>query len=281
MIYRQDANFPYPVFSNTTNGYTNNYFELDVSVNETTLDYLFNIEVDIDSEYMKQLLTSGKAQLIFIIQSQDNKFHRLDWGQRVVKVKKTRVSLNERTSIQLHIQALEDINFKDNNDLSDFYYQFREEINVTKYSLLGYSNVITLRNVKKPFELFEKRLDENLKSDIKIELGQETIIIHYRKPEFQFNHMPKSNVLNNPYIYTGLTKALQAFISNNSDDGDIELEELKEPDGTLDWKLYNLMKSKGVSRLHNDNIDEVIHAISNRIIERYTNALGEMISNGS
>ena len=83
--------------------------------------------------------------------------------------------------------------------------------------------------MKKPYQLFEKRLDENLNSDIKIELGQETIIIHYRKPEFQFIHLPKSNVLNNPYIYTGLTKALQAFITNNSDDGDVDLEEIKEP----------------------------------------------------
>ncbi|MFP3442986.1 hypothetical protein R0K18_35145, partial [Pantoea sp. SIMBA_133] len=76
----------------------------------------------------------------------------------------------------------------------------------------------------KPFELFEKKVDENLKSDIKVELGQETIVIHYKKPEFQFNHLPKSNILNNPYIYTGLSKALQAFILNNSDDGDVDIE---------------------------------------------------------
>ncbi|WAA13362.1 hypothetical protein [Fervidibacillus halotolerans] len=281
MIYRKNANFPYPVLSNTSNAYVKNTFEFDVDVYDISSDYQFNIEIEIDSEYIKKLLTTGKAQLIFIIQSKDNKYFRLTSSQNSVLVKKSRVSLNDKTSLQLHIQTLEDINFKDNFDLNDFYQEFKHEINIPKYSLLGFSNVISLLNIKKPFDLFEKRLDENLNSEIKIELGQETIIINYKKSEFQFNHLPKSNVLNNPYIYTGLTKALQAFIAANSKDGDVDLEDINEPEGTLDWKLYNLMKNKGVTRLNYDNIDEVIHIISNRIIEKYTKALEEMVNNGS
>jgi len=283
MIYKKDANFPYPILTNTSNSYNPNHFLLDVNVRDSTEsnEYIFDLDIEIDSVYINQLLNAGKAQLIFIIQSKDNKYFRLSSKERSIKVKKSRVSLNEKTSMQLLIQALTDLNFQDNNDLNDFYYQFRNEIHVPKYALLGYSNVITLRHVKKPFDLFEKRLDENLKSDIKVELGQETIIIHYRKPEFQFNHLPKSNVLNNLYVYIGLTKALQMFISNHSTDGDIDLDDMNEPDGHLDWKLYTLMKNKGVTRLNNDNIDEVIHAISDRMIEKYTTALGEMINNGS
>lgn len=264
MIYKKDANFPYPILTNTSNSYNPNHFLLDVNVRDSTEsnEYIFDLDIEIDSVYINQLLNAGKAQLIFIIQSKDNKYFRLSSKERSIKVKKSRVSLNEKTSMQLLIQALTDLNFQDNNDLNDFYYQFRNEIHVPKYALLGYSNVITLRHVKKPFDLFEKRLDENLKPDIKVELGQETIIIHYRKPEFQFNHLPKSNVLNNLYVYIGLTKALQMFISNHSTDGDIDLDDMNEPDGHLDWKLYTLMKNKGVTRLNNDNIDEVIHAIS-------------------
>lgn len=282
MIYRKNANFPYPVLSSTSNGYAENCFEVDINVTDDADYYHFSFEYEIDSEFIKQLLNQRKAQLIFIIQSKDNKFFRLHNNQRVVNIHKSRISLNERTSIQLHIQALEDINFKDNNDLSEFYYRFRDEITVPKYSLLGYSNVIVFDGtIRKPFELFEKRVDENLNSDIKVELGQEMIIIHYRKPEFQFNHLPKSAVLNNPYVYTGLTKALQAFITNNSEDGYIDLEELEEPSGALYLKLYNLMKMKGVTELTYDNIDEVIYKISNQIIEKFTSALGEMINSGS
>lgn len=282
MIYRKNANFPYPILSNASNSYAENYFDLDVSVRENIDHYHFDFSYEIDSEFIKQLLHQRKAQLILIIQSKDNKFYRLRQGQSFVEIKKSRISLNKRTSIQLHIQALEDINFAENVDLSEFYYQFREDVNVTKFSLLGYSNVITFEgSMKNPFEIFEKKVDENLKSDIKVELGQEMIIIHYKKAEFQFNDLPKSNVLNSPYIYTGLSKALQAFILNNSDDGDIDIESIDEPESALDLKLYNLMKKKMVTELNNDNIDEVIYMISDKIIEKYTAALGEMVTDGN
>ncbi|RZT23596.1 hypothetical protein [Fictibacillus sp. BK138] len=282
MIYRKDANFPYPVLSNTSHSYADNLFDLDVTVSENADYYHFHFDYEIDSEFMKEQISCGKAQMILIIQSKDNKFFKLNTAQRSVKLHKTRISLTKRTSIQLHIQALDDIPFAKNDDLSEFYLQFRDQLTVPRFFLLGYSNVIVFDgSINKPFDLFEKKLNENLKSDIKVELGQETIIIHYRRPEFQFNHLPKSNVLNNVYIYAGLTKALQAFIKNNSDDGDVDLDEIQEPEGSLDLKLYNLMKKKNVTELNMDNIDEVIYLISDRIIERYTAALGEVVMHGS
>lgn len=282
MIYRKDANFPYPVLANTSNSYESNYFELDVDVSENADYYHFNFDFEMDSEFMKQQINRRKAQLILVIQSRDNKFYRINPGQRSVKMHKSRISLNKRTSIQLHIQAMEELNFIENDDLSAFYQQFKEEISVPQFALLGYSNVIVFDgSIKKPFDLFEKRVNEQMVSDIKVELGQETIIIHYKKPEYQFSHLPKSAVLNNPYIYTGLTKALQAFIVNNSDDGDVDLESIEEPQGALDLKLYNLMKKKMVTELNDDNIDEVIYTISDRMIEKYTTALGEMVNSGN
>ncbi|MGD6831018.1 hypothetical protein ACQCT5_02560 [Sutcliffiella halmapala] len=282
MIYRKDANFPYPVLSSTSQSYVNNIFDLDVNVSENADYFHFEFDYEIDSEFIREQIRREKAQVILIIQSKDNKFFRLNAMDRSVKLHKSRISLNKRTSIQLQIQALDDVSFATNDDLSEFYIQFRKQVTVPKYFLLGYSNVITFDgSINKPFELFEKKLDENLNSDIKVELGQETIIIHYRRPEFQFNHLPKSNVLNNPYIYAGLSKALLAFIMNNGDDGDVDLDDIQEPENPLDLKLYYLLKKKNVSELNMDNIDEVIYMISDRIIERYTSALGEVITYGS
>src|SRR5699024_9547649 len=282
MIYRKDANFPYPVLSNTSDSYDMNGFDLDVNISDNVDYYFFDLHYDIESEFIKKLLEERKAQLILIIQTKDNKFYRLSRGQTTVKVKKSRISLKKRSSIQLHIQALEDIHFANNEDLNDFYLQFRHELNVKKFSLLCYFNVVVLDgSINKPFELFERNLNENLQSDIKLELGQETIIIHYKHPEYQFNDLPKSNALNNAYIYAGLTKALQAFMMNNSEDGDIDLEDLEEPEGALDLKLYNLMKKKQVTELNVDNIDEVIYKISDRIIEKYSSAIRGLEADGN
>jgi len=282
MIYRKEANFPYPVLSNTSDSYELNNFTLDVDVSDDVDHYYFNLNYEIESEFIQRLLKSGKAQLILIIQTKDNKFYRLKLGQTDVAIRKSRISLKNRTSIQLHIQALEDINFVHNEDLNNFYLQFKDQMDVEEYSLLGYSNVVVFEgSIKEPFKLFERKLDENLNSDIKLDLGQEKIVIHYKNPEYQFNDLPKSNALNNAYIYAGLSKALQAFIANNSDDGDVDLEELEEPRGSLDLKLYNLMKAKQVTELNTDNIDEVIYIISDRIIERYTSAVRGLEANGS
>ncbi|WP_433747835.1 hypothetical protein [Falsibacillus pallidus] len=282
MIYRKDANFPYPVLSNTSHSYESNLFDLDVDVSENADYYHFHFTYEIESQFLREQIIRGKAQLILIIQSKDNKFFKLNAAQSSVKLHKTRISLTKRTSIQLHIQALEEISYIKNDDLSEFYIQFREQITVPKFSLLGYSNVIVFDgSINKPFDLFQKKLNENLKSDIKVELGQETIVIHYRRPEFQFSSLPNSNVLNHPYIYAGLSKALQAFIINNSDDGDVDIYEIQEPEGSLDFKLFNLMKKKNVTELNMDNIDEVIYMISDRIIERYTATLEEVVRSGS
>lgn len=282
MIYRKDANFPYPVLANTSHSYIDNHFELDVNVVENVDYYHFDFTYEIESDFIKSQLSKGNAQLYIIFQSKDNKFYKIHPDQGTIKIHKSRISLSKRTSIQLHIQAVNPINFAENTDLSAFYSQFKEEISVARFSLLGYSNVIVFDgSISKPFDLFEKKVNSQLKSDIKVELGQETIILHFKSPELQFSHLPKSNVLNNPYVYLGMSRALQAFLINNSDDGDIELEEMPEPSGALDLKLYNLMKKKKITELNEDNMDEVIYMISDRIIEKFTAAVGGLVTNGS
>lgn len=283
MIYKKDANFPYPILTNTSNSYVTSQFILNVELHENVHHYRFDFDYEIDSDFINKLLKTDQAQLILVIQSRDNKFYCLSNHQKSVEIAKSRISLSKRTSIQLHLQSKIDISFADNDDLSGLYDKFRNDIIVPAHSILGFSNVVMFEGSStKPLELFEKKVDPALKSDIKIELTSETIVIHYRSPEYQFNSLPKSNTLNNPYVYTGLHTALQRFIANNGDeDGFVDLETIDPPSSPLELKLYHLMKKKMIESLTIDNIDEVIYAISDKIIEKYTSTVRELISSGS
>lgn len=68
---------------------------------------------------------------------------------------------------------------------------------------------------------------------------------------------------------------------NNGEDGDVDLEDMEEPEGALDLKLFNLMKKKQVTELNMENIDEVIYTISDRVIERFTSAVRGLEADGS
>lgn len=124
-------------------------------------------------------------------------------------------------------------------------------------------------------------MNENLTSDIKVELGTETIILHYKKAEFQFNGMRNSRNFNTPYLYIGLQKALQNFVSEcGRDEGAVDLTHCDVPETGLDYKLYNLMVKKMITEISNENIDEVISLISEKMIEKYSMAVRELDQNG-
>ena len=283
MIYKKDANFPYPILTNTSNSYDNCSFILDINLEENTNEYIFEINYDITSPFIEKLLQNGQATLILIIQSKDNKFFNLEYGQKTKSISKSRISLSKRTTIQLFIQSNEEINFKNNYDLSSFYEEFKDEIYVPKNSILGFSNSVVFDgSTNKPLELFEKKVNPNLKSDVKIELGSETIIINYKNESLQFTDLPQSSTFNNPYVYMGLQKALYIFIVNNSEDHEsVDLEEMEPPNDGLDFKLYNLMRKKKISELNIENIDEVIYSISDKMLEKYTAAVRRLYSNGN
>lgn len=283
MIYKKDANFPYPILTNSSTKYETSQFILDVQLQENVHNYRFDIEYQISSDFINELLIREEAHLVLVFQSRDNKFYPLSRSQKFIEIPKSRISISKRTSIQLHLQSKMEISFTKNDDLSVFYDSFKDQIIVPKHAILGFSNVVMFEGSSpKPFDLFEKKLDESLKSDIKIELGSDTIIIYYRKPEFQFNDIPQSQTLNNPYIYTGLHTALHRFIVNNSEDGElVDLEEIEPPLDTLDLKLYQLMRKKMVRELGIDTIDEVIYTISDRIIEKYSAAVKGLIADGN
>lgn len=283
MIYKKDANFPYPILTNTSNSYDNCSFILDINLEENTNEYIFEINYDITSPFIEKLLQDGQATLVLIIQSKDNKFFNIEYGQKTKSISKSRISLSKRTIIQLFIQSNEEINFKNNYDLSSFYEEFKDEIYVPKNSILGFSNSVVFEGSNnKPLELFEKKVNPNLKSDVKIDLGSETIIISYKNEALQFTDLPQSSTFNNPYVYMGLQKALYRFIVNNSEDHEsVDLDEIEPPNDGLEFKLYNLMKKKKISELNIENIDEVIYSISDKMLEKYTAAVRRLYSDGN
>lgn len=278
MIYKKDANFPYPILSSNTFAYEESDFTIKVSFEEDGDYYRFKILPQLTSAFVEALLNSGEAQYLLVIQSKDTKFFPLALHQLQVEIAKSRMSLSSRTSIQVHIVAKSDIRFDNNHELNRFYEELKHSIVVPKFSMIGYSNIVTFEGgMKNPLELFEKRLDPNLSSAIKYELGTECIIIHFRDEDTQFQSMSKASAFINPYLYTGLRMALERLLSDE-EDGVIELSQFTPPDDLLDFKLYNLMISKGIEELTVDNIDEVIGRISHQIIEKYVKAVKELVA---
>jgi len=273
MIYKKDANFPYPILTNTSNAYNNAKFHLVIGLDEIGNDYCFEPQYDISSEFIKSQIQSENASLILVVQNKDTKFYEMDQDQKFIKIPRERISIKEKTSIQLLIKAKEDISFINNEDLSDFYGNFKESILVPKNSILGLSNIITLNVIKKPQELFEKKIDQNLKGPFEIELSNETIILKFKNENYQFVDIPNNRDLNNAYIREGLGRAVINFVINNGEENVVEIDEIDPPEVELDFKLYNLMKSRNIKEVSLENIDEVVNIIGNNIIEKFTNAV--------
>lgn len=282
MIFSKNAIFPYPVLKNELDDYTENIFNLEVDLKDNTNEFIFEITYEIGSDYIKNLIDTKKAALFLVIRAKDNKFFRVENNSKV-SIPKNRISLDNRTSIQLIIRAEEQIYFHDNNDLTDFYMGIKSKISIDKHCLLGLSNVVIFDgSMRKPFDIFEKRISSDLNSDIKIEVGSETIIIEYKHEDYQFVTSPNSSILNYPYIYMGMQKALMKMIKEKSDDGEsLDFTDMEMPEEPLYAKLYNLLKSKGIDGVDINNIDEVIYKSSDRILEKFSNVIKGLNENGN
>lgn len=282
MIFSKNAIFPYPVLKNELDDYTENIFNLEVDLKDNTNEFIFEITYEIGSDYIKNLIDTKKAALFLVIRAKDNKFFRVENNSKV-SIPKNRISLDNRTSIQLIIRAEEQIDFQDNNDLTDFYTGIKTKISIDKHCLLGLSNVVIFDgSMRKPFDIFEKRISSDLNSDIKIEVGSETIIIEYKHEDYQFVTSPNSSILNYPYIYMGMQKALMNMITEKSEDGEsLDFTDMEMPEEPLYAKLYNLLKSKGIDGVDINNIDEVIYKSSDRILEKFSNVIKGLNENGN
>ena len=212
--------------------------------------------------------------MILVVQNKDTKFYKIDDVEREVTIPQERLSIKDKTVIQLLIKAKEDISFSNNEDLNGFYQHFKENIEVPKNSILGYSNIITLSVMKKPSQLFEKMIDKNLKGPFEIELSNETIILKFKSEDYQFVDIPNNRDLNNAYIRKGLSRAVINFVINNGKDNIVDISSMGDDlSRDLDKKLYVLMKSRNVKEVSLENIDEVVNLIGNNVIEKFTRAV--------
>ena len=62
---------------NFSDDYQDPEFSLDVMIKDNTDDFLIEVAWDISSDYIYELLKTGKANLYLIIKSKDNQFFKL------------------------------------------------------------------------------------------------------------------------------------------------------------------------------------------------------------
>lgn len=268
---------------NVSNDYHNVDFHFDVELTDNSEDYVFHIQYKINSKFLNDLLEKGLAKLYLIVKSRDNQYHELG-DQGMVYIKKNRLSLEKsKTVLQLMIQANTKISFEKNKELNEFYTEYKDKIFVDAGMALGFSDIITFDgSQKKPFELFERKLDPDIKGNIEIQLTDETIVIVYRNEESRFFDFGRSKELNSAYLYIGLQKALVQFIANyigreTSMEEGVRLDMIAgNTIHALDSKLYNLMVAKGIEELSLNNMDEVIYLITNNMMENYVSTVRGM-----
>ncbi len=283
MIYNKDAVFPYPILCRTSNSYKESYFDFSVDeVSETDSSYVFSFSYEIGSSFINKLIEEEKAAVILIIQDGDNFFARLEKGQRKIELGKNRLSLVKRTKIQLHVQALEAINFSEAEDLNEFYDQYKEEIHIKRNSLLGYSDESTLEgNEAKPLDIFEQSIKDNLSVPFKVELHSETIKLVFRDRKESLDSLNVKKSMRNMYLYIGLNRALTSFVESYGKDEQFVAIASIVPENGLDEKLKDLMQSKGIDEISLEDLDETIQKMSDGIIEKYTDSIKEMAENGN
>lgn len=283
MIYTRKTKFAYPIFMNVSNDYQKVSFDFDVELTDNSEDYVFHIQYRISSKFINNLLEKGMAKMYLIVKSRDNQYHEVD-NSKTVCIKKSRLSLEKsKTVLQLMIQAHTKISFAENKELTAFYQEYRDKIFVEPGMVLGFSDIITFDgSQKKPFDLFEQKLDPDIKGNIEIQLTDETIVIVYRNEETRFFDFGRSKELNAVYLYIGLQKALVQFIANYMG-RESSMEEGVRMDmiagntvHALDSKLYNLMVAKGIEELSLNNMDEVIYLITNNMMGNYVNTVRGM-----
>lgn len=285
MIYTKKANFPYPVLMNFSDDYKKGEFELDVTLRDNADDYIIDISWNINSDFIKKQLKLKKASLALIIKSKDNQFYELEYSEKPqIYIPKCKLSLNSRTVIQMMIKTNTTIDFQENDDLNEFYQEIKQEIQVQPGMVLGFSNTVIFDgSQQKPYDLFERKVDKTIKSDVEIRLGDETIIIVYKSEALQFSDIQNSREFTYPYLYLGLQKALISFLLHtnpeNPEEG-VHIDEIEPPESALDSKLYSLMQAKNITELNLNNIDEIIYKMSDKLIMRYVDAI-RGLHNGS
>ena len=279
MIFKKESNFPYPILAPFSKDYPNSRFNLNIELADLDDVYRFSIKYDLKSPFIEKLITDKKAKLYLVIESKDEKFFELN--NEFIDIKKSRISLDTRTFIQLFVISTKRLSFMDNHDIDSFYDLSKKRIYIEKYSTLAMSNIEAFDGeIKKPFELFSWSEDETIDSEFKVKLDSEMIHLIFRDKSFHFMDLPKNQqAINNHYIYIGLQYALVKFLMDHTENIDeaLDIDEIDVPPRPLERKIYDLLKVKEVHILDFENIDIVIHQITDNIIFKHTHKIREVI----
>ncbi|MCU7558430.1 hypothetical protein [Macrococcus capreoli] len=283
MIYDKDAAFSYPILNNHSNSYKESSFILDVDLLDDNKNFIFNINYDIHNEFIKKLINKDKAALIFIVQSKDNYFTKLNKDQKTIIIPKNRISMSNSTIIQLHIQSLAPIEFFNCYELEPFYDYYKDRLKINKHMLLGYSNIVRYQGSEnKPLTIFETLIDKNQESAFKVELSSETVILKFNDEKLLMRSAIQNKNIMNMYLYYGLYRAIEKFIeANNSDEEYIDVYSINtNQNNVLNQKILNLILNKGIQEINPDDIDGLISKISNKLIEKFVNSIEGMAYHG-
>ena len=274
MIYDKEVSFPYPILSRLTDDYPDSRFEIVTHLYEENNAYRIEINSELNSDFLKNLLRSNKAVMKAIVSSKDSKIYPINNFDKVysIVIDKNRLALNTALKIQLFIVSTTDINFKYNSDIDKFYRKYKNSINVSRNNILAFSNVEKYNgDLRKPFDIIETKVDKNLKSEIKIELGTELITIIFKEKKYQFTEFVNKKSLKNHYVYMALQKVLMVMVKDISplDEQMIVSDVIEDDLPELYRKMIGLLKNKGVSIVDFENVDEVIYKITDHIIDKH------------
>lgn len=286
MIYNKDAVFSYPILSNSNDSYVNNEFYFNVeNIIENEDSYKITFDYNIGSSFIESTINQDRAVLILIIQSKDNKFYEIEKGQKSIIVPKNRISFSDKVKAQLHIQSIEPIPLKNCTELNSFYNQIKKGLEIRKNSLIGYSNVSTVRNTgKQGISLFEKVIDPTLKEDFAVTLTGNHILLKFKNEKFLLHQIMRDPNILNMYLYVGLDRAISQFIEENLkiDEDSLLLEEIDDSNlNNLNYRLYILLMDKGINEVTKSSIDKLVQKIASGIIPKFTKAIERMFNSGN
>lgn len=286
MIYNKDAAFSYPILSDSNTSYTDStfYFELEGIADQSDA-YELSFDYEIASDFVNQLLDDNKAALIFIIQSKDNLFFELNKNQKNLSLPKSRIAFDDKVRAQLRLQSKEKLSFSDCDEFNPFYRSIKDQLILPKYSLIGYSNVSTVRNTgKEGVALFEKTVDPNMVLEFQVVLSNESILLKFKDDRHLLHSTAWNRDVMNIYLYNGLEKALMQFISENIEEGEeaLYLEDIDDSSlNNLHYKMHQLLINRGIEEVSIDQSDFLVQEIAPDIIKKFTSSIERLNSNGS
>lgn len=285
MIYNKDAAFSYPVLTNSNNSYINSGFDFSINNIIDNYDtYELTLQYDIESSFVRSLIENKLATLILIVQSDDNLFFELDNNQKVVSIAKSRITFKEKVRAQVHIQSKEKILFDTCTELNQFYSSIKNRISISQNCLVGYSNVSTIRNTgREGVALFEKTVDPKMDMEFSVQLSNKSIILKFKEDRHLLKTTARSRDIMNIYLYNGLQRALNQFVSENVEDDEegLYLEDIDDTSlNDLHYKIYQLLNRRGVIEISYDDIDKLVQKLAPNIIDKFTYSIERLNENG-